>query len=103
MPLVKDTRSKRVASQKICDCLLCVPVPGKRAHPEWGYDLDLVPSIHCLSCDEPIGGEPYVEDVGFVRFGDMLFYHKRCAPSGAEAEAARMVAKRGKHAIRTEG
>jgi hypothetical protein len=62
-----------------CTCLLCVPVEGRRADPVFGYDLDLVPSICCLRCDEPIGDEPYVEEAGVARFGDMFFLHQRCA------------------------
>jgi hypothetical protein len=59
--------------------LLCVPQPGKRAHAYYGFDLDAVPSTHCLLCDTPIAGEPYVIEVALARFGTMQFLHERCA------------------------
>jgi hypothetical protein len=51
-------------------------------HPKWGYDIDKVPSVHCLSCEEPIGDEPYEEITILARFGQMLFSHKRCCSRG---------------------
>ena len=59
----------------------------RRLHPVWGYDLDAVPRVKCLFCHKPIGREEYVEDTGLARFGQMLFYHKRCGEEvGEEAE-----------------
>lgn len=49
-----------------------------RIHPKWGYDLDKVPSVHCLVCGKPIAEEPYDEVSVLARFGQMLFSHKRC-------------------------
>lgn len=71
-----------------CHCLLCRPVPGKRAHPECGYDLDAVPEVHCLMCKQPIGSEPYEHDAGLARFGTMLFMHRRCADQARKRGAA---------------
>lgn len=71
----------------ICDCLLCKPVEGRRAHSVYGYDLDKVKDINCLMCDQPIGDEPYVEDIAFARFGDMLFVHKRCDDEPVKGDA----------------
>ncbi len=61
-----------------CTCLLCQPIPGKRAHPIWGYDLDEVPKQECLVCKKPIGNEPYEENRTLARFGSMSFVHTRC-------------------------
>ncbi len=61
-----------------CTCLKCAPRPGMKFHPKWGYDLDKVRGVHCLRCGEPIGEEPYVEDMLLARFGQMCFRHKRC-------------------------
>lgn len=61
-----------------CNCLLCRPVPGRRAHPVWGYDLDLAPSRHCMYCDALIGGEPCVGITDLARFGQMFFARERC-------------------------
>ena len=62
----------------VCKCGLCLPAPGRKYHPKYGYDLDRVPGVHCSSCGEPIGNEPYVEDKILERFGTMRFRHKRC-------------------------
>jgi hypothetical protein len=70
-----------------CACLLCHPVPGKRSHPKWGYDLDMVASRLCFTCKEPIGDEAYVEDTALARFGDMFFRHKRCDPEKPKKRA----------------
>jgi hypothetical protein len=51
----------------------------RRLHPKWGYDMDKVPEVHCSRCHQPIGHEPYVHDTMFARFGDMFFFHARCA------------------------
>lgn len=61
-----------------CTCGLCAPVPGKRYDPEWGFDLDKVAGMSCLSCGEKIGDEPYELDLGWARFGSMSFKHRRC-------------------------
>lgn len=52
--------------------------PPGTLHPKWGYDLNKVPGILCSRCKQPIGNEEYVEDTMFARFGDMMFYHRRC-------------------------
>ena len=49
-----------------------------KKHPEYGYDMNVVPHVHCLICHEPIGEEPYVEVTILARFGVMMFAHKRC-------------------------
>lgn len=51
----------------------------RRLHPKWGYDLDGVPGVRCFRCRQPIGNEKYVEETIFARYGQMLFYHERCA------------------------
>lgn len=61
-----------------CNCALCNPQPGVRAHPKWGYDLNKVPAVHCFRCGKPIGDEPYREVTTLARFGQMSFSHKRC-------------------------
>ena len=61
-----------------CTCLLCRPVPGKRPHPVYGYDLDLVAVQRCAKCGDLIGAEPYAEELGMARFGQMRFIHSRC-------------------------
>lgn len=65
-----------------CTCLLCQPVPGKRPHPIWGYDLDKVAQTTCLICGKPIGNELYVEEIAWARFGSMSFVHERCDTTG---------------------
>lgn len=65
---------------KGCDCLLCKPIPGKRAHPRYGYDLDKVKDSPCLMCKEPIGDEEYYEYTPLARFGSMMFIHRKCDP-----------------------
>ena len=52
---------------KDCQCGLCVPKFGQRVHPRWGYDLDEVAKQRCLTCDEPIGDGPYVEETCWAR------------------------------------
>jgi hypothetical protein len=61
-----------------CDCGLCKPLPGKRYDPEYGFDLDAVKDVNCLTCDTPIGEEPYSLVTMLARFGTMSFVHKRC-------------------------
>ena len=61
-----------------CTCLLCRPVPGKRPHPVYGYDLDLVAVQRCAKCGGLIGDEAYVEELGMARFGQMRLMHSRC-------------------------
>ena len=63
---------------KDCDCLLCQPDPARRGHPVYGYELDKVPAMVCVDCGEWIGDEPYVEELGTARFGQMSFRHQRC-------------------------
>lgn len=65
-------------SKSDCSCLLCKPVPGRRSHPKYGYDLDMVREQECLSCHHKIGDEPYVEQLAWARFGSMSFVHQRC-------------------------
>jgi hypothetical protein len=62
-----------------CNCLLCKPVPGKRGHPQYGYDLDAVAGEVCVVCRELIGKGPYVHSLTFERFGSMGFLHVGCA------------------------
>lgn len=57
---------------------------GVRLHPQWCYDLDRVPRVHCLACGEPIGDEPYLLNTGLARFATMLFVHRRCAQEPEE-------------------
>jgi len=61
-----------------CTCLLCRPVPGRRAHPKYGYDLDKVANMECMHCNNLIGQEAFVEQMSLARFGSMSFVHKRC-------------------------
>lgn len=51
---------------------------GKTHSLSAGYKLEDVKNINCMGCKQPIGDEPYEEDRGLARFGQMLFYHKRC-------------------------
>lgn len=52
-----------------------VPNPS----PEYfGYDVDKVPGVKCLGCDEPIGDGEYREVRAFARFGGMSFACLRC-------------------------
>lgn len=61
-----------------CTCPLCVPNPRVRHDPKYGYDLDAVPRMRCLSCGDLIGEEEYVEERAWARFGQMMFRHARC-------------------------
>jgi len=61
-----------------CKCGLCKPTPEKQYHPEYGYDLDRVKRVLCLTCSEPIGDEPHEKVLLLARFGQMLFIHKKC-------------------------
>lgn len=51
---------------------------GVRHHSKWGYDLDAVASMRCLTCGDPIKDEAYVEETALARFGQMMFRHARC-------------------------
>lgn len=59
-----------------CSCPRCRGVAT--ADPKWGFDTTLVPSVHCLVCDQPIGQLPYRLDTSLERFGQMLFVHEKC-------------------------
>jgi len=72
-----------------CSCLLCQPVKGVRPHPIYGYDLDKVSEQECLTCNELIGDEKYIEYLIFARFGGMYFLHDRCASPAFKKEHAR--------------
>ena len=76
----------------MCQCLLCKPVPGKRAHPVYGYDLDLAKTTKCPRCGVVIGEEPYVEDLSMARFGQLNVLHARCE-SEKEARARKRMEK----------
>lgn len=69
----------RRSKDKPCECALCAPKPGQRPHPKYGYDMNEVPKVECLRCEEPIGHEEYVEVAMLARFGQMSFLHARCA------------------------
>lgn len=69
-----------------CDCCLCVPQPGTRPHPEYGYDMNKVSGVECIVCEKPIGDEPYDEHLTWARFGQMQFIHRRCWSSEKERE-----------------
>jgi hypothetical protein len=73
-----------------CTCLLCQPVDGKRVHPVYGYDLDLVTGQSCISCGDPIGDAAYVEELGLARFGSMQFRHATCEDEKAKQARLRM-------------
>ena len=73
-----------------CTCLLCRPVDGKRGHPIYGYDLDLVAGQRCISCGEPIGDFAYVEELGLARFGSMQFRHVACEDEKAKKARLKM-------------
>ena len=42
------------------------------------FDRDAVAAVLCVTCKQPIGWEPYVEDLILHRFGTVLFRHRRC-------------------------
>ena len=47
--------------------------------PKWGYDLDAVPAMRCLTCGDLIGEEEYDEETALARFGQIMFRHARCS------------------------
>ena len=72
----------------VCKCRKCNPLPGHHAHPVYGYDLEMAKEMPCVICSKPIGEEPYVEDLGMARFGQMRFIHSACeTPKMARARA----------------
>lgn len=76
-----------------CSCLLCKPVPGRRAHPIYGYDLDRVAPIKCAICAKRIGKGPYYEEPTQARFGTMRFVHQRCETPRLKRERERIEKK----------
>jgi hypothetical protein len=73
-----------------CKCLLCRPVPGKRVHPVYGYDLDQVGAQPCVECGKSIMGAAYVEELGMARFGSMQFRHAACETEKDKRSRLRM-------------
>jgi hypothetical protein len=57
-------------------CRLEEKIPN--LHPVYGYDVNKVPAVKCLYCNDFIGSEEFIEIEIFARFGQMLFAHKRC-------------------------
>lgn len=73
-----------------CECRLCNPMPGREAHPVYGYDLTLAKEAPCSVCSEKIGDEPYTEDLALARFGDMMLVHVRCEDEKKKRARLRM-------------
>jgi len=72
-----------------CACGLCIPT-DEPVHPKYGYSLARAKTVPCLTCGEIIGEEPYVEDLCWARFGEMMLRHARCESESAKKERLKM-------------